>query len=292
MALVPFPKREDEDNALKAPEPAASPAPVPARASSDAASPFGDEDEPLDGRMTFLEHLDELRKRITHAVVALLVGFLVAFAFIDHTQAFVYARLTADIPGGQFIFTEPGEAFFIMLKIAALSGVILASPYVMWQVWLFIAPGLYAREKRLAIPFVVTSSSLFVAGTAFSHYVLFPAAWRFFASFSNDWVIFTPRIDPVFGLYVKLMLAMGLVFQMPVLILVMARLGIVSAGFLARNIKYAVLLIFIVAAIVTPDGSPVSQALVAAPMLVLYVIGIGVAWLFGKRERPDEGDDA
>lgn len=288
MALVPFPKRDEEDALTTT----TTPAPPSAPDRSDAPSPFGDDEEPLDGRMTFLEHLDELRKRITHAVVALLVGFLVAFAFIDQTEAFVYARLTADIPGGQFIFTEPGEAFFIMLKIAALSGVLLASPYVMWQVWLFIAPGLYAREKKLAIPFVLASSSLFVGGTAFSHYVLFPAAWRFFASFSNDWVVFTPRIDPVFGLYVKLMLAMGLVFQMPVLMLVLARLGVVTAGFLARNIKYAVLVIFIIAAVITPDGSPVSQALVAAPMFVLYLIGILVAWVFGKREKRDDDKGA
>jgi sec-independent protein translocase protein TatC len=115
--------------------------------------------------------------------------------------------------------------------------------------------------------------------------VLFPAAWRFFAGFSNDFMVFTPRIDPVFGLYVKLMLGMGLVFQMPMLMLVLARLGIVSAGFLVRNIKYAVLIIFVVAAVITPDGSPVSQALVAAPMFVLYLIGILVAWLFGKQDK-------
>ncbi|HTM34297.1 MAG TPA: twin-arginine translocase subunit TatC [Vicinamibacterales bacterium] len=275
MALVPFPRRDDESPQLRTPDP------------DDTPSPFADEEETgLDGRMTFLEHLDELRKRITHAVVALLVGFLAAFAFADRTKDFVYARLTADIPGHRLIYTEPGEAFFIYLKIAALSGVLLASPYIMWQVWLFIAPGLYAREKKLAIPFVLGSSSLFIAGAAFSHYMLFPAAWRFFASFSGEFIEFMPRIDPVFGLYVKLMLGMGLVFQMPMLMLVLARLGLVTAGFLLRNIKYAILLIFIVAAVITPDGSPVNQALVAAPMFVLYLVGIVVAWLFGKAEKP------
>ena len=141
MALVPFPKRDEESPQLQTPDP------------PDSSSPF-DEEEALDGRMTFLEHLDELRKRITHAVVALLVGFFAAFAFANRTQEFVYARLTADIPSHKLIYTEPGEGFFIYLKIAALSGLILASPYMMWQVWLFIAPGLYAREKKLAIPFV------------------------------------------------------------------------------------------------------------------------------------------
>ncbi len=157
----------------------------------------------------------------------------------------------------------------------------------MWQVWLFIAPGLYAKEKRLAIPFVISSSALFITGAAFSHYFVFPAAWTFFASFSNDFLEFLPRIEPVFSLYVKLMLGLGLVFQMPVLMFVLARLGIVSARFLLKNFKYAVLLIFITAAVITPDGNPVSQVLVGAPMIVLYLLGVAVAWLFGKKEPRD-----
>ena len=251
-------------------------------------SPFGEQDEePGEGKMTFLEHLDELRKRITHAVVALLVGFIVAFAFIGRVQAVIYERLTKDIPGGQLIYTEPGEAFFLMLKMAALTGVLVASPYIMWQVWLFIAPGLYAKEKKLAIPFVLSSSALFIGGAAFSHYVVFPAAWTFFAGFSNSYIAFTPRIDPVFGMYVKLMLALGLTFQLPVLMFVLARLGIVTAGFLLRNFKYAVLIIFVVAAVVTPDGNPVTQVLVGGPMVVLYLFGIAAAWLFGKSKKSD-----
>jgi sec-independent protein translocase protein TatC len=237
--------------------------------------------------MTFLEHLDELRKRITHAVGGLLVGFIISFAFINHVEAFVYARLTTDIPGGKLIFTEPGEAFFLMIKMAALVGVLIASPYIMLQVWLFIAPGLYAKEKKLAIPFVFFSSALFIAGAAFSHYVVFPAAWTFFASFSNEFMEFTPRIDPVFSMYVKLILALGFTFQLPVLMFVLARLGIVTAGWLARNFKYAVLLIFITAAVVTPDGNPVTQLLVGGPMVVLYLFGIAAAWLFGKSKKSD-----
>jgi len=284
VALVPFPSQSsrvpDEE------EPRGSLVPG-------ATSPFGEEpEEPGEGRMTFLEHLDELRKRITHAVAALLVGFLIAFAFINQIFQFVYARLTSQIPGGKFIYTEPGEAFFLWMKVALLMGVLIASPYIMWQVWLFIAPGLYAKEKRLAIPFVISSSGLFIGGAAFSHYVLFPAAWAFFGSFSNDFMQFTPRVAPVWDLYVKLLLGMGLVFQMPVLMFVLARLGIVTAGFLARNIKYAVLLIFIAAAILTPDASPVNQVLVAAPMIVLYLVGIIVAWIFGKSKKSDRDDDS
>ncbi len=277
MALVPFPSqnRNDEEN-------------LPAKGGF---SPFGEEEEPVgEGRMTFLEHLDELRKRITHAVGALFVGFMIAFAFIGRVEEFIYKRLTTDIPGGKLIFTEPSEAFMLMLKMAALVGVLIASPYIMLQVWLFIAPGLYAKEKKLAIPFVLFSSTLFIAGAAFSHYFVFPAAWTFFAGFSNDFISFTPRIDPVFGMYVKLMLGIGLTFQLPVVMFVLARLGIVTASFLTRNFKYAVLFIFIFAAVITPDANPVTQILVAGPMVGLYLIGTAVAWLFGKSKKTDQDE--
>jgi sec-independent protein translocase protein TatC len=275
VALVPFPSqnRNDEEN-------------LPQKGGF---SPFGEEEEPVgEGRMTFLEHLDELRKRITHAVSGLFIGFIIAFAFIDRVQSFIYLRLTRDIPGGKLIFTEPGEGFMLMIKMAALVGVLIASPYIMLQVWLFIAPGLYAKEKKLAIPFVLSSSALFISGAAFSHYFVFPAAWTFFASFSNEYIDFTPRIDPVFAMYVKLMLGIGLTFQLPVLMFVLARLGIVTASFLTRNFKYAVLFIFIFAAVVTPDANPVTQVMVAGPMVVLYLLGIAVAWLFGKSKKSDQ----
>jgi sec-independent protein translocase protein TatC len=283
MALVPFPgqaaSRRDPDDELET------------RGSGPGGRlPGPEDDDDLEGRMTFLEHLDELRVRLTHSVIGLFIGFVLAFIIVDHVQAMVFARLAADIPDHQLIFTEPGEAFFLWIKIAALTGILISSPFLMWQVWLFIAPGLYANEKKLAIPFVVFSSSLFIAGAAFSHYVVFPFAWKFFASFGNDWLKFTPRVQPVFSLYVKLLLGMGLVFQMPVLMFVLGRLGIVSARFLIKNVKYAILAIFVAAAIITPDGSPVNQVLVALPMFGLYVIGIVVVWLFGRPRKKEEED--
>jgi len=276
VALVPFPSQNRNDDDLPA--------------TPGGFSPFGQDDEPGEGRMTFLEHLDELRKRITHAVSALLVGFILAFAFINRVFDFVYERLVAAVPGGKLVYTEPPEMFMLWIKIAALTGVLIASPYIMLQVWLFIAPGLYAKEKKLAIPFVLSSTALFIGGAAFSHYAVFPAAWTFFASFSNQYIEFLPRVDPVFGLYVKLMLGLGLVFQLPVLMFVLARLGIVSAGFLVKNFKYAVLIIFVVAAVITPDGNPVTQLLVGGPMVVLYLFGIAAAWLFGKSKKPDQDE--
>lgn len=285
MALVPFPGASTPERttpALPAQVAGTSPATLPGPA------PDPDDEEPPEGRMSFLEHLDELRKRITHAVVGLLIGFVIAFAFIQPIWDFVFARLTQDIPDGQLIYTEPSEAFFLYVKMAAVAGLLISSPYVMYQVWLFIAPGLYANEKRLAVPFVVCASTLFISGAAFSHYILFPFAWSFFASFSSEFLAFTPRVEPVWSLYVKLLLAMGLMFQLPMLMFALARFGIVTAGFLIKQFKYAVLLIVITAAIVTPDGSMVPQIIMSAAMIGLYVVSIGVVWLFGKKRARDD----
>jgi sec-independent protein translocase protein TatC len=280
VALVPFKKSAEEDK----------PALGHYEGGSNDLDP--EDDDALEGRMSFLDHLDELRKRLTHAIVALLVGFMAAFAVADRAQQFVMAPLNATLPpGGTFVYTEPGEAFFLYIKVAAILGLLVASPYVMLQVWFFIAPGLYANEKKLAVPFVLFSSLLFASGAAFSHYLAFPMAFSFFASFSTPQVVFMPRIAPVFSMYAWLLLALGVMFQLPMLVMVLARLGMVTAGFLARNIKYAVLIIFIVAAVASPGGDPVSQTVTAAPMLVLYVVSIGVAWVFQKKRKRGDDDD-
>ncbi len=248
------------------------------------------DDEPSGSgaRMSFLEHLDELRRRIIAACIGILVGCLVSFTFITKIYDFIMKPLAAMLPAGsKMIYTEPTEAFVLYLKLALLSGVILASPVVLWQVWLFIAPGLYAREKRIAIPFVVLATIGFVAGAAFSHYLLFPWMWRFLASFGNDYMMFAPKIESVFSLYAKMMLGMALIFQMPTVVYFLARLGLVTAGFLIRQFKFAVLIIFIVAAVITPTGDMLTQTLFAAPMVGLYLISIVIAWIvgFGRRRR-------
>ena len=284
MALVPFPgaaaPEPEPEQSDVTPYTVNSP-PVVTRPAPPASDP--DDDEPSEGRMTFLEHLDELRTRITHAVVALFVGFIAAFAVIDRVWLFVFARLTEQVPDKRLIFTEPGEGFFLMIKMAAVTGLLISSPYVMYQVWLFIAPGLYANEKKLAVPFVFFATLLFISGAAFSHYILFPFAWQFFASFSNEFLAFMPRVESVWSLYVKLLLAMGLIFQLPMLMFVLARFGLITARFLVRQFKYAVLIIFIIAAIVTPDASVVPQVIMAGSMIGLYALSIGVVWLFGKK---------
>ena len=238
--------------------------------------------------MSFLDHLDELRRRIISSLLAVVAGFVVAIAFIDRIFAFIMRPLQQVLPdGGKLVYTEPAEAFMLYMKVAALVGLIIAMPVVMYQVWMFVAPGLYSNEKRLAIPFVVFATSFFAAGALFSHYVVFPFAWQFFAQFTTDYMTFMPRIQPTFSMYVRLMLAMGAVFQLPTVVLFLARIGIVTPRFLVKNIKYAVLVIFIVAAVITPSADPVSQTVVAAPMMVLYGISIVIAWVFRRRKEPD-----
>ena len=258
-------------------------------AASPARSPL-EPDEDTDGaRMSFLDHLDELRRRLIISIASVIVGFLVSFAFIGRIFEFMMRPLQQVLPeGGRLIYTEPAEAFLLYMKVAALIGLLLALPVIMLQIWLFVAPGLYAREKRFAIPFVVFSTFFFVAGALFSHFLVFPWAWKFFAGFSTDYMQFMPKIGPVFSLYVKMALAMGIVFEMPTLVFFLARIGLVTPGFLVRNTKYAVLVIFVIAAVMTPGPDVVSQSLMAGPMIVLYGFSILVAWVFQKKRDPED----
>jgi sec-independent protein translocase protein TatC len=241
------------------------------------------------GRMTFLEHLDELRKRLVMSIIGVAFGCVVSFLLLDRwIFPFIMLPIQGMLPaGGSLITTEAFEYFMLWLKVGLLSGVLIAMPFVLYQVWLFVAPGLYAHEKRFAVPFVLSSSICFFAGAAFSHYIAFPTTWMFFVNFTADFVQFMPRVGPAFALYVKLLIGLGIIFQTPVLIFALARMGVVSAGFLARNLKYAVLISFILGAFLSgPDV--MSQFMMAGPMIVLYVVGIGIAWVFQKKRTPDE----
>ena len=230
--------------------------------------------------MSFLEHLDELRKRIVHSLLAVAVGVLVSFAFINRISDFLLGPTRRLLPpGSKMIYTQPGEAFGFNIQIALIAGVVLAAPVIMYQVWLFIAPGLYSNEKKLAVPFVLMSTLGFVGGALFNHYIVFVWMMKFFASFNTPDLVFLPRLDDVFDLYTKMLLGMGLVFQMPTIIFFLAKMNLVTWRFLARNFKYALLFIFVAAAVITPSGDMVTQTIFAAPMIGLYLIGIVIAWV-------------
>jgi len=242
------------------------------------------------GRMSFLDHLDELRRRILYAVYSVLAAGFVAFFFINDILAAVTAPMLVAVPSGKLVGYEALDSIMVYFKAGLLVSILMASPLILLQVWYFIAPGLYSKEKRLAVPFVFTSTALFLAGAYFGHRVAFRVTWEFLMSFNPPWMDLTPTWNSTFSLYLRMVLGLGLIFQMPVVIFVLARFGIVSAKFLIKNFKYAVLIIFIVAAVASPGQDPYSQILFAAPMLVLYVISIGVAWLFGKKKATEENE--
>lgn len=240
--------------------------------------------------MSFLEHLEELRKRIIYSVYGIIAGCAVAFFFAVPLTHYLERYLTAF--GGRLIFTELMGGFMFFFKVGALSGLMLATPIVLWQLWMFVAPGLYARERRVVLPFVASSTLLFAAGVAFAHKVAIPSMLRFFASFESPYVDMRPNISDAFDFYVKMVLAFGIVFQMPILVFFLARFGIVTAGFLWKHFRYAILIIFVIAAIATPTSDPVNQTIFAAPMIILYLISILVAKVFQKRPARDDVDDA
>ena len=243
-------------------------------------------DEETTGTMGFLEHLDELRTRLIHACAAILIGMVAAYFFVDRVASFVLAPTIAVLPAGTegLQTTIPGEGFAFYLDITLIVGALLASPYVLFQVWRFIAPGLYAREKRLAVPFVAMGLVGTLAGAAFSHYLLFPQIMAFFATFDSPLMDFKPTLRDTFAQYKNMLIAMIGVFQLPTLVLFLARLRLITARFLWTRFRYAVLLIFIAAALLTPSPDPWTQTVLAVPMLAMYVISVAVAWLAAPRK--------
>ena len=256
---------------------------------SGAIQPDIDEDDDEDGsagKMSFLEHLDELRKRIVASCIGVAVGVLASFAFINQIVNFLLTPTRNVLPAGsRMIYTQPGEAFGLYIQVSLIMGVVIAAPWIMYQVWLFIAPGLYTNEKKLAIPFVAMSTAGFISGTLVNHYITFPFMMKFFASFNTADLVFMPRLEDVFDLYSKMLLGMGLVFQMPTIVYFLAKMRLVTARFLLRHFKYAFLIIFIIAAVITPTGDMVTQTIFAAPMVGLYLLSILIAWIVRPRQE-------
>lgn len=250
-------------------------------------------EDDLDGGagLSVLRHLEQLRRRIVYACLSIAVGMLVAFMFITPIFAFVFRPIRSVLPAGsKLIYTQPGEAFSVYVQIALIAGIVFASPFVMYQIWRLIAPALYQHHKKFAVAFILLTTVGFIGGALFNHFVVFQWMIAFFASFNSGSLAFMPKLEDVFGLYTKMLFGMGLVFQMPAVVFFLAKMGIVSARFLIVNLKYAVLLIFITAAVMTPGGDVATQTLFAAPMIGLYLIGIVIAWLVGPVTR--RTDDA
>lgn len=243
---------------------------------------------PPPDKMGFLDHLEELRQRLVKSLIGLVVGFAACWGFHEQIFEFMTQPLRRAFPDVKFIFTAPTEAFMLYMKMSFFVGIFVAAPYLLYQAWAFVAPGLYAHEKRWAVPFVVLGTLFFVSGGLFGHYVLFPVTFRFLGGFAGPGMQFMPRIGEYYSFYSWFLLGLGLVFQLPVVILVLSRIGLVTPGFLMRQFKYAVLGSFVVAAIITPTPDMVTQSLLAVPMIGLYLLGVFVAWLFGRPRRAPE----
>lgn len=243
------------------------------------------EDEQAGARMTFLEHLEELRKRIIYSLYSLFAAALVPGLYANRIYEWMLKYFQQVLPHDvKMMYTQAPEGFMFEFELVMIVALLIASPFIFAQLWLFVAPGLYTRERRVVIPFVICSTLLFLAGALFSHYIAFIMMWRFLATFSNQYVQFVPTIGEAFSLYTHIMLILGLIFEMPVLVFFLTRFGLTNWRWLARQWKYAIVVCVVVAAAVTPSPDYFSQFVVAMPLLALYGVSIGVAWVFRRRE--------
>ena len=245
------------------------------------------QEDQLQGQMSFLDHLEELRKRIIHSLIAVGVALCVCWYFADPLFVIISKPILDN--GVQLNMTKPTEGFNLELKLALLAAVFLAAPFILAQVWLFIAPGLYKHERRYALPFIIFSTLLFVAGGLFGYFIAFPFALQFLIEWGRNMKLTTIiSATEYFDLFIMIELGLGVIFEIPALIFVLARMGLVSGGFLLRNTRYAILIAFIVAAVITPTTDIPNMMMMAVPMILLYMLGVGVAYVFGKKRRTEE----
>lgn len=226
--------------------------------------------------MSLMEHLDELRRRIVRSAIFLFLGFIVAYVFHEKLFALVQAPLTHI--GKTLVFTHPMDPLNVYLQVSLVGGAIIASPFILFQVWMFIAPGLYQKERRFVVPFMAATVGLFLTGAAFGYFYVLPGALKILiVDFGHNFTSMV-TIEEYSGFFLSIILGLGISFEMPILIFFLAMFGIVSPRFLWKNIRYAILAVFLVAAIITPSPDPWTMCIYAVPMMALYVVGIGVAW--------------
>jgi sec-independent protein translocase protein TatC len=243
-----------------------------------------------DEKLPFTAHLEELRNRLVKCFIAVAVGFVISYGFKEKLfEILVYPLMKVMKEGDTLIFTGLPEAFFTYLKVSFLSGIMVASPVILYQFWMFVAPGLYDKERRMLIPIVILSTFFFVGGALFGYFIVFPYGFKFFLGFATETIRPLPSMKEYLGFSAKLLLAFGVVFELPLIITFLARLGIVNVAFLKKNRKYAILLFFVGAAILTPPDV-ITQIMMALPLILLYEISIIGARLFGKKDRAKAED--
>jgi sec-independent protein translocase protein TatC len=241
---------------------------------------------------TFISHLVELRDRILRALIAFGIVFVCLFPFAQDLYTIVAGPMLAALPKGkEMLATGVASPFFIPVKVTMMCALVVALPYILYQVWAFVAPGLYAHEKRLVAPLVVSSTALFLCGMAFAYFLVLPTVFRFLASFTPEGVSFAPDISQYLDFVLTLLVAFGLAFEVPVFVVVLVRAGIVSVEKLKEIRPYVIVGAFVVGAIFTPPDV-ISQLMLAIPMWLLYELGIIVAGVLGRRAAQESLDDA
>lgn len=245
-----------------------------------------------DVRMPLTAHLDELRTRLIRALLAVGIGFAATYAFSERLVAWLLEPLTRLRPEEALVIgTGVTDAFFTKLKVSFIAGIFVASPAVFYQLWQFVAPGLYEREKRVALPFSIAASFFFIAGGAFCYYLVFPVAFRFFLEeFTSVGIAAQIRVSEYLTFTSRMLLAFGITFELPVATFFLARVGMVTHHTMIAWARYAVVVIFVVAAVLTPGPDIASQMLMATPLLVLYALSIGIAYLTARPAREAASD--
>ncbi len=243
------------------------------------------EPENESGKMSFLEHLDELRKRLVHIAAYIALGFCVSVFFADRIYDFLSVPVTKNLPPGvKLVYTGITQPFTVYMKVAFLSAIILTIPLTLYEVWKFIAPGLYRKEKRYVVPFLVSSVFLFILGVAFAYYLILPTGYRYLIQLGKSW---NPMlvIDEYLDTNNMMLLGFGLIFEMPVIAAFLSIFGLISAKFLWNKFRYAIVGIVVLAAVLSPTGDAFNLMIWSAPMILLYLVSILVAAIFGHRRK-------
>jgi len=244
---------------------------------------------PPRAEMSFLEHFEELRKRLFYAVLGLVAALAGISFYVKPLMNFLLDPYYTYLPEDQWnlAYTQVTEIFFVYMKFALIGAVFVASPWIFYQLWAFIAPGLKKSERRWAVPFVLATSICFMAGTVFCYYVVLPVTLKFFFALNENFTNVV-TLSNFWNFELKFLLGLGLVFETPVLIFLLTRLGLVTTKTLVKKAKWAILIAFALSAVITPSGDPVTQTVVAVPIILLYGVGVAVSWLFRRRGEEKE----
>jgi len=245
-----------------------------------------------DYKMSLTDHLVELRKRLVRCVIILFIGFGACYYYKDFIFDIVTRPLVHVLPKNSYlIYTGLTEAFFVYMKLAFFASLIITCPFIIYQIWKFISPALHSTEKKYVLPFVLFSTLLFISGVLFGYFIALPPAFEFFVSFNNRYLQSMISFSDYISLFVTFLLGFGLSFELPVFMFFLAKLGIVNSQMLSKQRKYAILVIFIVAAILTPSPDALSQILMAIPLMFLYEVSIFITKFAGKKKIDSESKD-